>query len=155
MEAQNPTENPQITRTFSKSSRELFLLLCDTRQEPNENCSEKLVQMNFLFWLVLGGWIFLLRMNKVVKFQRRTFLYLSLQSDLKHGGFKKTLRSTSEAPRSAHGFPTYNRGFAKGWFPKGWFRRMFPWNENRNEGTFAKTTLLETAPLSPNNPFWC
>ena len=47
------------------------------------------------------------------------------------------------------------RGFAKGWFPKGWFRRMFPRNENRNEGTFAKTTLLETALLSPNDPFWC
>ena len=30
----------------------------------------------------------------------------------------------------------------KRWFPKGWFRRMFPRNENRNEGTFAKTTLL-------------
>ena len=41
------------------------------------------------------------------------------------------------------------RGFAKGWFPKGWFWRMFPRNENRNEGTFAKTTLLETALLSP------
>ena len=46
------------------------------------------------------------------------------------------------------------RGFAKGWFPKGWFRRMFPRNENRNEGTFAKTTLLETALLSPNDPVW-
>ena len=47
------------------------------------------------------------------------------------------------------------RGFAKGWFPKGWFRRMFPRNENRNEGTFAKTTLLETALSSPSDPFWC
>ena len=27
---------------------------------------------------------------------------------------------------------------AKRWvFPKGWFWRMFPWNENRNEGTFG------------------
>ena len=25
----------------------------------------------------------------------------------------------------------------KGGFPTGWFRRMFPWNENRNEGTFG------------------
>ena len=39
------------------------------------------------------------------------------------------------------------RGFAKGWFPKGWFRRMFPRNENRNEGTFAKTTLLRNRPF--------
>ena len=30
---------------------------------------------------------------------------------------------------------------------------MFPRNENRSEGTFAKTTLLETALLSPNDPF--
>ena len=29
---------------------------------------------------------------------------------------------------------------------------MFPRNENRNEGTFAKTTLLETTLLSPNDP---
>ena len=28
--------------------------------------------------------------------------------------------------------------------------RMFPQNENRNEGTFAKTTLYETALLSPS-----
>ena len=64
--------------------------------------------------------------------------------------------------------PSYiaaSRGFTKEWFPKGWFWRcspgmktgshvppkrklergyvrMFPRNENRNEGTFAKTTLL-------------
>ena len=31
---------------------------------------------------------------------------------------------------------------------------MFLRNENRNEGTFAKTTLLETALLSPSDPFW-
>ena len=31
---------------------------------------------------------------------------------------------------------------------------MFPPNENRNEGTFAKTTLLETALLSPNDPYF-
>ena len=51
--------------------------------------------------------------------------------------------------------PPIFRGFAKGRFPKGWFWRMFPRNENRNEGTFAKTTLLETALLSPSAPFWC
>ena len=37
-----------------------------------------------------------------------------------------------------------------GWFPKGRFRRMLPRNENRNEGTFAKTTLLQNRPfISP------
>ena len=30
---------------------------------------------------------------------------------------------------------------------------MFPRNENRNEGTFAKTALLETALLSPSDSF--
>ena len=39
------------------------------------------------------------------------------------------------------------RGFAEGWFPKGWFWRIFPRNENRNEGTFAKTTLLLNRPF--------
>ena len=28
-------------------------------------------------------------------------------------------------------------GFAKGWFPKGWFWPMFPGTKNRNEGTFG------------------
>ena len=28
---------------------------------------------------------------------------------------------------------------------------MFPWNENRNDGAFAKTTLCETALLSPGD----
>ena len=55
LEAQRPTQNPEIpknaafTRTFSKSSRELS---CDANQEPDGNCSGKLVQMNFF---ILGG----------------------------------------------------------------------------------------------------
>ena len=60
--------------------------------------------------------------------------------------------SDNDLPRSGICCPY--RGFAKGWFPKGWFWRMFPRNENRNEGTFTKTTLLETALLSPSDPFW-
>ena len=62
-----------------------------------------------------------------------------------------------------------NRGFAKGWIPKGWFwpmfpctkNRMFAWYKNRNEGTFgcspgtknrtegtfAKTTLFRNRPF--------
>ena len=71
-------------------------------------------------------------------------------------------------------FLNYRRN-PKGWFPKGWFWwmfprnekpergyvrmfprnekpergyvRMFPQNENRNEGTFAKTTLLQNRPF--------
>ena len=30
--------------------------------------------------------------------------------------------------------------------PQRGYDRMFPWNENRNEGTFAKTTLLRNRP---------
>ena len=36
------------------------------------------------------------------------------------------------------------RGFAKGWFPKGWFWRMFPYNKNRNEGTKHGMTVPKT-----------
>ena len=31
--------------------------------------------------------------------------------------------------------------------PEGGYVRMFPWNENRNEATFAKTTLLRNRPF--------
>ena len=33
--------------------------------------------------------------------------------------------------------PSSLRGLPKAWFPKGWFWRMFPWNENRNEERFG------------------
>ena len=40
-----------FTGTFSRSSRELLpSSLCDASQEPNGNCSEKLVQMNIIFF---------------------------------------------------------------------------------------------------------
>ena len=39
-------------------------------------------------------------------------------------------------------------GLQKGGFPKGWFRRMFPQNENRNEGTFAKNHPFTKPPFS-------
>ena len=34
-------------------------------------------------------------------------------------------------------------GFARGWFPKGWFWRMFPGPQNKNEGTKNGTTHLQ------------
>ena len=71
---------------------------------------------------------------------------------LYQGGGLSQVKLSSERYRTIPLYCNY-RGFAKGWFPKGWFWRMFPRNENRNEGTFAKTTLLETALLSPNDPF--
>ena len=36
------------------------------------------------------------------------------------------------------------RGFAKGWFPKGWSWRMFPGTKNRNEGTFGCSPAPKT-----------
>ena len=39
------------------------------------------------------------------------------------------------------------RGFAKGWFPKGWYWRMFLSTKNRNKGTFAKSALLRNHPF--------
>ena len=50
--SRNTKKNTAFMRTFSKSSRELFPASCETSQEPNANCSEKLVQMNFF---ILGG----------------------------------------------------------------------------------------------------
>ena len=59
--AQMPTPNPEIPKKKKKTRlRELFrkvranfsLLSCDTSQEPNGNCSDKLIQMNFF---ILGG----------------------------------------------------------------------------------------------------
>ena len=46
------------------------------------------------------------------------------------------------------------QGFTKGWFPKGWFWRMFPGTKNRNEGTFGcspvpKTRTRVHSPYSP------
>ena len=41
-------KNTAFTRTFSKTSRNFLMLSCDTSQEPHDNCSEKLVQMNHL-----------------------------------------------------------------------------------------------------------
>ena len=35
-------------------------------------------------------------------------------------------------------------GFAKGWFPKGWFWRMFPGTKNRNEGTSGCSLVPRT-----------
>ena len=65
-------------------------------------------------------------------------------------------------------FDVFRRNL-KEWFPKGWFWRMFPRNENRNEGTFACSpgnesrnegmfacspgTKTRTRAHSPNPPF--
>ena len=47
------TKKTVFTRTFSREVRAHFCLLAfDASQEPNGNCSEKLVQMNFF---ILGG----------------------------------------------------------------------------------------------------
>ena len=56
---------------------------------------------------------------------------------------------------SPNSWITFFGGSQKGGFQKGGFGGCSPRNENRNEGTFAKTTLLEAALLSPNDPFWC
>ena len=58
LEAPKPTQNPEIPK--NTALRELFrkvlvnfcLLLSEASQEPDGNCSEKLVQMNFF---ILGG----------------------------------------------------------------------------------------------------
>ena len=59
LEAQRPTQNPEIPKKtprlhelFRKVRANFCLLPCDASQEPDGNCSEKLVQMNFF---ILGG----------------------------------------------------------------------------------------------------
>ena len=59
-----------------------------------------------------------------------------------NGNFEKSILKSDKTAGNSLTRTVNNRGMAKGWFPKGWFWRMFPRNENRNEGTFAKTTLL-------------
>ena len=60
LEARKPTQNPKIQKTlrshehFRKVRANFCLLSSDTSQEPNGNCSEKLVQMNFF----ILGWNF-------------------------------------------------------------------------------------------------
>ena len=70
IEAQRPTQNPEIPKkhlvytNFSRRVRVNFSLLPrDTSQEPNGDCSEKLVRMNVLFWADFFGWIFLSLIN--------------------------------------------------------------------------------------------
>ena len=46
--SRNTKKNGAFTRTLSKVRMKFCLLPCDTSQEPNGNCSEKLVQMNCL-----------------------------------------------------------------------------------------------------------
>ena len=62
IEAEKPAQNPEIpkngpfTRTFSKVRANFCPRPCDTSQEPDRNCSDELVHMNFLFWVdFLGG----------------------------------------------------------------------------------------------------
>ena len=57
-EAPKPTRNPEIPKTrlhelLRKVRANFCLLPSDTSQEPNRDCSRKLVQMSFLFWVGL------------------------------------------------------------------------------------------------------
>ena len=52
--SRNTEKTPRSRELFRKVRANFCLLPCDTSQEPNGNCSEKLVQMNFFYF----GWIF-------------------------------------------------------------------------------------------------
>ena len=62
-EAQQPTQNPEVPpknrlrELFRKVRANFCLPPCDTSQEPNRNCSEKLVQMSFFILGGFFGWI--------------------------------------------------------------------------------------------------
>ena len=51
-------EKTRLHKMFRKVRANFCLLPCDTSQEPNGNCPEKLVQMNFLILGGFFGWIF-------------------------------------------------------------------------------------------------
>ena len=60
LEARKPTQTPEIPRTkrhrvytnfLEKFAQTFCRLPCDTSQDPNGNCSEIPVQMNFIFWV--------------------------------------------------------------------------------------------------------
>ena len=65
IEAPKPTPNREIPKTlrshelFQKVRANFIKIPCETSQEPNRNCSEKLVQMNFFILGGLFGWLFL------------------------------------------------------------------------------------------------
>ena len=58
--SRNTTKTPCLHELFPKVRANFCLLPCDTSQQPDGDCSEKLVQMTFLFWVDFFGWIFLL-----------------------------------------------------------------------------------------------
>ena len=46
-------------RSLETIRANIFEIPCETSQELNGNCSEKLLQMIFLFWVTFFGWLFL------------------------------------------------------------------------------------------------
>ena len=44
-----------------------------------------------------------------------------------------------------------DRGFTKGWFPRGWFWRMFLDSKHRNEGIITRRRAQEPVFLDPKN----
>ena len=55
--SQNTKKTPRLRELFRQVHVNFRLLPCDTSQEPNGNCSEKLVQMHFF---ILGGFFLLI-----------------------------------------------------------------------------------------------
>ena len=57
--------NPQKIQKYQRNHHNFCLLPCDTNQKPIRNCSENLVQKNFIIWAdFLGGGFFSFRSQK-------------------------------------------------------------------------------------------
>ena len=70
-------KQPRSREPFRKVRVNFCLLPCDTSQESNGNCSDKLVQMNiFILGGFFVGWIFLLRNGQYIKDPNSRMLYL-------------------------------------------------------------------------------
>ena len=96
----------------------------------------------------LGLWIFNIRSLKFAENRSfcgisRIFLEISA-SDKYFSRSGKWPFHTQAIHTPTKRRPNYYRALTKGGFPKGWFWRMFPRNEDRNEGTFGCSPRMKT-----------
>ena len=142
-EAKQPLFNVSEESTSFCRERDTLRIVCTLMIRFDNVC---------VYTMTLGSW-------------KRTTSEHTSQGTATHPnqGFAKGVSQTV-SPRS------FSRRNPKGWFPKGWFWRMFPRNENKNEGKFGCSpgtknrnggtfgcspgTKTGTGVRSPNPPFY-
>ena len=106
---QKPTQYPEIPKTprlhelFRKVCANFGFLPCETSQEPNGNCSENLVQMNF--GCVLGAYLVVALEQAVCLFQHNLFsILIDLVFPPKESQSQKKKRRVLKSPSANHKF---------------------------------------------------